>query len=261
MKKQLKSFILYINASFLVLICIIGACLFVFDLPIIGGLLQIAGAWISTIVFLIMFPRIYPNDHRWSYIKKQLKGKVKRSEWILILFFFVFILLGNVLFISLFGKRDITTIVNGSIATLAPTFLLCLIQGPMGEEMGWRAFFLTEVKHSHGLMKASIITGFLWSMWHFPLILVSQDTIELMIVQFLCNTIAFISLTYIMAVLYERSKNLWIPILIHQSFNFSLSFIQDETILSTIGLTLCTCIFSYMCFYMYKRHKQTIPTM
>jgi len=43
-----------------------------------------------------------------------------------------------------------------------------------GEELGWRGFLLQEFK-SMSFLKASIIIGFIWGVWHAPLILMGHN--------------------------------------------------------------------------------------
>ncbi len=253
MEKYLKIFIIFTFLTFIILIGVIGAFIFVFDMPLVGRILQVLGAWTSTFVFFAMFNKIYPKDNLRQYILRQFKGKISLSVIVSIILFFIVILLGNVFFISLTKDIMLSTLVVSSFSTLVSSFLMCFIKGPLGEEIGWRAFFLTELEKKYGLLKAAIITGLLWSFWHFPLILVSGDSLNVMIIQFICNTLAFIGLTLIMAILYNDSKNLVVPILIHQFFNYSLSIIKDDTVASTIGITICTCIFAILCLIIYVK--------
>jgi uncharacterized protein len=64
-------------------------------------------------------------------------------------------------------------------------FWLTLIQGlfagitinalaGFGEEIGWRGFLLKELSHM-SFLKISVITGFIWGIWHAPLILMGHN--------------------------------------------------------------------------------------
>lgn len=76
MEKYLKKFIIYTFVWFILLIGVIGAFIFVLDMPIVGGILQIVGAWTSTLVFFAMFKKIYPKDNLWHYIRRQFRGEI-----------------------------------------------------------------------------------------------------------------------------------------------------------------------------------------
>ncbi len=43
-----------------------------------------------------------------------------------------------------------------------------------GEELGWRGFLVNQLRSMH-FMKASLIIGFIWGVWHFPLILMGHN--------------------------------------------------------------------------------------
>src|SRR6202451_2642946 len=41
----------------------------------------------------------------------------------------------------------------------------------LGEEIGWRGFLVPELAKRHGFPATAIITGFIWAIWHYPVIL------------------------------------------------------------------------------------------
>jgi len=47
--------------------------------------------------------------------------------------------------------------------------LLALTTGPLGEEAGWRGFYLPRLLSKYGPLPASLILGLVWSLWHYPL--------------------------------------------------------------------------------------------
>ncbi|MFN8495367.1 MAG: CPBP family intramembrane glutamic endopeptidase [Caldilineaceae bacterium] len=44
-----------------------------------------------------------------------------------------------------------------------------LLGSSMGEELGWRGYALPRLQANHSALRASLILGSLWSLWHFPL--------------------------------------------------------------------------------------------
>ncbi|MCF7932314.1 MAG: CPBP family intramembrane metalloprotease [Acholeplasmataceae bacterium] len=49
-------------------------------------------------------------------------------------------------------------------------FIVILVtMGPLGEEFGWRGLLLPALLKKHHVLGSSIITGLIWSLWHFPL--------------------------------------------------------------------------------------------
>jgi uncharacterized protein len=44
-----------------------------------------------------------------------------------------------------------------------------LLQGPLGEELGWRGYLLPRLLRQHDPLNASILVGFVWAAWHFDI--------------------------------------------------------------------------------------------
>lgn len=54
-------------------------------------------------------------------------------------------------------------------ALLVPVFLLSgLLDGPFGEEPGWRGYALAKLQSRYNALVASLILGVLWAVWHLP---------------------------------------------------------------------------------------------
>ena len=54
-----------------------------------------------------------------------------------------------------------------SVAMLVVAFVLA----PAFEELGWRGYGVDALRSKMGMLKSSIVFGFLWSAWHAPLVL------------------------------------------------------------------------------------------
>jgi CAAX protease family protein len=48
-------------------------------------------------------------------------------------------------------------------------FLMALIDGPLGEEVGWRGVLLPQLLETMRPLTASVIVGVVWYLWHVPL--------------------------------------------------------------------------------------------
>ena len=55
------------------------------------------------------------------------------------------------------------------IAPIA-NFIPCL-----GEELGWRGYLLTNLLEKHSLIKATLISGIIWGIWHAPMIAMGHN--------------------------------------------------------------------------------------
>lgn len=58
-----------------------------------------------------------------------------------------------------------------------PMIMLLTVLAGLGEEFGWRGFLLPRLQRRHGPLKASLIIGFCWGIWHIPLFL-APDTVQ-----------------------------------------------------------------------------------
>ncbi len=60
---------------------------------------------------------------------------------------------------------------RGFSVYLAPAVLMNFMAGPLGEELGWRGYLTPRLLETTNALVASLVVGFLWSIWHIPLYL------------------------------------------------------------------------------------------
>jgi len=94
--------------------------------------------------------------------------------------------------------------------------------------LGWRGFALNEVQKKYSPLKSALIVGVLWGSWHAPLWFLSGYTGVDLIKYITLFMIGIISVSIIMTLFYNLNRNLIIPIVIHQLFNFSLVMIKGD---------------------------------
>ena len=97
--------------------------------------------------------------------------------------------------------------------------------GPLGEEFGWRGYFLPRLLTSYRPIVATLILGLLWSIWHYPLyargIFSSLPKASFFTINVLCFSI-------LMTIFWFRTRgNILIAILFHWSVNVSPSVARD----------------------------------
>jgi len=87
-----------------------------------------------------------------------------------------------------------------------------------GEELGWRGFLLKSFKEM-SFLKASIIIGFIWGIWHFPLILMGHNYPQHPEIGVLMMTIWCILLTPLFLYFIIKSKSVITAAIMHGTLN------------------------------------------
>ncbi len=96
--------------------------------------------------------------------------------------------------------------------------------GPLGEELGWRGFALPRLLKRYDALKASLILGFLWGIWHLPATLCSG--LPQQGVSILAFILGGIALSILSTWLYNSTGgSILITALLHLTTNFSLVII------------------------------------
>jgi membrane protease YdiL (CAAX protease family) len=126
-----------------------------------------------------------------------------------------FVLLGHDLDGSLLGGR---------LAIYVPMLIFLSLAGGGNEELGWRGFALPELLRRHTPVRASLILGGLWALWHLPLLGAADDLthglggVELTLV-LVATVLNIIGLAFIYTHLYQRTRSALLCVLLHGSFN------------------------------------------
>jgi membrane protease YdiL (CAAX protease family) len=108
-----------------------------------------------------------------------------------------------------------------------------------GEELGWRGFLLKEFKEMH-FFKAAIIIGFIWGIWHAPMILMGWNYPQHPQIGVLMMIIFCILLSPLLLYITIKSKSVIAAAILHGSMNgtyvISLMLTDGGNDL-TVGLT------------------------
>jgi uncharacterized protein len=87
-----------------------------------------------------------------------------------------------------------------------------------GEELGWRGFLLKSFKEMN-FLKASIIIGFIWGIWHSPLILMGHNYPQHPEIGVLMMTIWCILLTPLFLYFTVKAKSVIAAAIMHGTLN------------------------------------------
>ncbi|TCZ73806.1 CPBP family intramembrane metalloprotease [Paenibacillus albiflavus] len=227
LKKPVASFILLTNIIFLPLFFLVGAAhMLGFPTWVVDVMFCIT-AWSSTIAFAVLFKKIYPGQSFIQFVKEKFKHKLKFSVIFTAITIQALIFLLILFIVSNNSEVDSIFTVS-SWGMLIYFFFKNLLSGPLGEELGWRGFAQIELQKKHSPLKASIIIGFWWGIWHLPIWFTTGLAGIDFIKYILFFMIAIMSTKIVMTAFYNLNQNLIIPIIIHQFFNFFIGLINGN---------------------------------
>ncbi len=138
----------------------------------------------------------------------------------------------------------------------------------LGEEIGWRGFLVPELYKSLGYTKTSLVTGIIWSIWHYPILLFADyNSATPAWYGLTCFTVMVISISFVFTWFRIRSGSLWTGVLLHASHNLFIQSVfspltQDtgntKYYIDEFGIVLpVVCIF-FAVWYWRKRKELTI---
>lgn len=222
MKRRIKQYILSTYLMFFLFIGIIGLVMVTTKNVSLVAFLQIISAWTPNFVFLLMYKKIYPESTRIGFIKEQIFEKIKPFVLIAAILLPLLVFLGSLIFINMYNKIPFDELIIQSPIQFAYMLPSHLVRGPLGEELGWRAFLLTEIQKKNSIIKSGVIVGLIWGFWHFPLWLVSGFTGIDLIVYIISFLVAIICCSIIITILYTKCRNILIAGTVHLLNNYLL---------------------------------------
>lgn len=128
------------------------------------------GAPSVTALFIVFFT--YPKEKRKDYFHRCFSFKYMGWKWPLIticvfLTITIICLFAGVGFLGYdMPGMDYIHAIIGNPLMLPLVFLISLISGPLNEEFGWRGYALDRLLIRFGFLRASLILGFVWGIWH-----------------------------------------------------------------------------------------------
>lgn len=171
----------------------------------------------------------------------------KKESYFLICCFCVLFILRQFIYGGMQGEWNIfeisfSKVFIGSVMLL-PNFFLSFIQY-FGEEYGWRYYLQPVLQKKFGNRFGVILLGSLWGIWHLPLEIFYYFSPELSGWGVINRQMICISLGVFFAYAYMRTKNIWVPIILHyinNNFTWILNMNVGNTELSpwqAVGQTI-----------------------
>lgn len=101
----------------------------------------------------------------------------------------------------------------------APAMLGMVVLPPLGEELGWRGLAYPRLADRIGRVRAAVLTGVVWAVWHVPISLARGSDLSSLLVYVVLVTAGGVW----MAWLFERSgRSVTVAILAHATINAGL---------------------------------------
>ncbi|WP_272151440.1 CPBP family intramembrane glutamic endopeptidase [Tenacibaculum aiptasiae] len=114
------------------------------------------------------------------------------------------------------GTMSPTLAVITAVLLLGSIGVIRAMATTLGEEIGWRGFFIYELKKVLSFTGVSFFSGIVWASWHWPLIVYYGKNVFLELATFF---VVIISMSFIMTYYTFKSKSLWPAVIFHAVSN------------------------------------------
>ncbi len=240
----------YLTFWLMVLVLCGGASMVFHAPPLVMRILADVCAWSPTLVLLVMWKRLRPEQTRGEFVRACFSGRLGFLPLLLPAVLISGGVVGSVWLLSLFEGRAFASYFSLNGWPLAASFLLSVFSGPTGEELGWRGYLREELAKRYPFAKAALVQGVVWTFWHAILWFVDSDFGGWLLLPYaLANLVVMTCLAYMMNVVLERSNNLVYSILMHFAFNFPYCFLQTGIgfygVLSAVFLLLAALFYAW----------------
>lgn len=156
--------------------------------------------------------------------------------------------------------RDLIHLIIFSIVGTLGNVLIVL-----GEEIGWRGFLAAELYKEYSYTKTAIITGIIWALYHYPILLFGDYNNGVSIIASLIFfTISVFAFGSIANFLRLKSGSLWPAAMLHAAHNLFIQQIFDVMTIDTGKTKLITTEFgcglaifyALIAFYFWKKRSE-----
>src|ERR1700689_3509497 len=106
--------------------------------------------------------------------------------------------------------------------------VLARFANTLGEELGWRGFLLPLLTERLGFRPAALVTGLIWAVWHYPLLMLSGwITKPKSAVEMAFFTGMVVGLSFVIGWLRMKTQSIWPGVLLHAAHNGFLQTVFD----------------------------------
>ena len=114
-----------------------------------------------------------------------------------------------------------TTAVIVSVSVIMTGGFLASLGKALGEEIGWRGFFIWELRKLMPFEGVALVSGAVWASWHFPLLILGgyNNGASDLWIQLGLFTLMVLSVSVMLAYLTFKSGSLWPAAILHGAHN------------------------------------------
>lgn len=158
--------------------------------------------------------------------------RIKNRKWFVLIF-----LLFPLIFATAYSILDLfqesIPEIPSPIFFVPILFLTFFILG-FGEEVGWMGYVFGFMQNKSGSIKASIILGLIWALWHLPFYIFLIGDVTSILLMLLCLFGTRIILVWVYN---NTNQSVFGAICLHAMYNVSISVTPNYSMLSGIALT------------------------
>lgn len=220
-------------------------------------------SWAPTYALLPMIKKIYPGTTIREFYKRAFSQRINIPLTVLVTAVILSIFIISTVLNSKINGIDFTGLFDLSIPTLISGLFFSIIQGATGEESGWRGFLQPNFENKYGVVKGSAFVGIIWAIFHMPLWFITSGYTGLELVKYIVVfCISIISFSVITGIVYNKCRNLFLPIWMHFVFNFSTACFTGKRIdiLTWFALLYTLAAIGFVIFYILS-HKKDITAV
>ena len=192
-------------------------------------LLTLVGAWAPTISAILLIGLSEGWGGVRQYLQRVLHWRVGIYWYLVVLFgiagiAYLAIGIGTLLGIpvpeislpdglpqdALFGVLPIIFLIN------------IFLGGPLAEDIGWRGYILPKLHEQINTLRASVLIGIIWAIWHLPFFIFPEWHGAVGNVPFLWFTLLTTSWSVLFAWVYVNTESILMPVLFHAAINTAL---------------------------------------
>ncbi|MDX8340239.1 type II CAAX endopeptidase family protein [Draconibacterium sp. IB214405] len=130
------------------------------------------------------------------------------------------------------GTLNPTSIIIIAIILLGTVEVIRSAATTLGEEIGWRGFFIYELRKVLSFTGVSVFSGVVWATWHWPVIVYYGNNV---IVEMASFYVVIISMSFMMTYYTFKSKSLWPAVIFHAVSNVYIQKILPELTIKNEG--------------------------